>query len=317
MARGRTHPRFRTSVRWWIAGRTVHALLLMTLGALAGLAVAIAAVWTLSESSSRSVGERFSDKEQLLDLSLTVLRACVGTDNLQPEPDSTPHQLLATLASVTGSLVPAVLLGIVLIKMFTVRPLVWRGKASVSLATMSHSPVFAQAHREGELAVIAVRFYQHLLNVDIKDARAEAHLRFLEESPRRDGLLALYKQRLKVVGEDGALCDERVWCVVEQTAPFTLWIPVGSAVDSLPLTSLQGKDLRGLRGVRILVRFSARAVGTGTELSDERWFSLDDESLELGQFVPVKPDLDVPVSAWEGWREFDALRPAEPTRPAS
>ncbi|MFE9763548.1 hypothetical protein ACFYPC_03270 [Streptomyces sp. NPDC005808] len=304
-------------MRWWIAGRTVHALLLTALGGLAGLAVAIATMWTLTERSPRSVGVRFSDHEQLFDLSLTALRACVGTDNLQPEPDSTPHQLLATLASVTGSLVPAVLLGIVLIKMFTVRPLVWRDKASVSLATMSHSPVFADANRGGRRAVIAVRFYQHILNVDIMDARAEAHLRFLEESPRRDGLLALYKQRLKVVGEDGVLCDERVWRVVEQTAPFTLWIPVGSPVDTLPLTSLQGKDLRGLLGVRILVRFSARAVGTGTELNDERWFSLDDESLELGQFVPVKPDLELPVNTWEGWGEFDALRPEDPTRPAS
>lgn len=317
MVRGRTHPDFRRSVRWWIAGRTVHALLLTTLGGLAGLAVAIATAWTLTEPSKRSIGSRFSDQERLLDLSLTALRACVGTDNLQPEPDSTPHQLLATLASVTGSLVPAVLLGIVLIKMFTVRPLVWRAKASVSLATMSSSPVFADAHRGSQLAVIAVRFYQHIANVDIMDARAEAHLRFLEESPRRDGLLALYKQRLKVVGEDGRLCDERIWCVVEQQAPFTLWIPVGAAVGTLPLTSLQGKDLRGLRGVRILVRFTARAAGTGMELNDERWFSLDDGNLELGQFVPVKPDLDLPVAAWEGWPEFDGLRPEAPTRPAS
>ena len=60
------------------------------------------------------------------------------------------------------------------------------------------------------------------------DVHAEAHLRYLEESPR-DGLLAMYKQRLKVVGEDGRLCDERVWCVVERAAPFTLWIP-----DRLP-----------------------------------------------------------------------------------
>lgn len=78
----------------------------MTLGALAGLSVVIATAWTLTEHSSRSMAERFSNGERLFDLSLAVLRASVGTDNLSPEPDSTAHQLLATVASVTGSWCP-------------------------------------------------------------------------------------------------------------------------------------------------------------------------------------------------------------------
>lgn len=49
-------PRFRTSVRWWIAGRSVHALILMALSALAVLAAGIAVAWTLTEASKRSVG---------------------------------------------------------------------------------------------------------------------------------------------------------------------------------------------------------------------------------------------------------------------
>ncbi|TRO64614.1 hypothetical protein [Streptomyces sp. IB201691-2A2] len=291
----------------------------MTLGALTVLSVGIAVLWTLTDSSS-DPGARFSNRERLLDLSLTALRACVGTDNLAPETDSTAHQLLATVASVTGALVPAVLLSVVLIKMFTVQPVVWRRKASISLAARSNSQAYARAHRGSDQAVLAVRFYNHLLNVAMMDVHAEAHLRYLEESPR-DGLLAMYKQRLKVVGEDGRLCDERVWCVVERAAPFTLWIPIGSPVGSLPLESLQGKELCGLQGARILVRFRAKAVGTGTELSDERWFELDGEDLELGEFVPVEPDLAGHVSAWAGWRGFDDLSPAnppeEPTRPAS
>ena len=153
---------FRTSVRWWIAGRTVPALLLMTLGALTVLSVGIAVLWTLTDSSS-DPGARFSNRERLLDLSLTALRACVGTDNLAPETDSTAHQLLATVASVTGALVPAVLLSVVLIKMFTVQPVVWRRKASISLAARSNSQAYARAHRGSDQAVLAVRFYNHLL----------------------------------------------------------------------------------------------------------------------------------------------------------
>lgn len=318
--RRRTHPRLRTSVRWWIADRTVPSLLLMALGALAALALVIAVLWMLTDSSRSSFGARLSNGKRLLGLSLAALRACFGTDNLQPEADSAAHQLLATVASITGSLVPAVLLSVVLIKMFTVQPVVWRRKASIQLAARSNSPAYARAHRESGQAVLAVRFYNYLLNVPMMDARAEAHLRYLEESPR-DGLLAMYKRRLKVVGEDGELCNERVWCVVEQAAPFTLWIPIGAPVVSLPLQSLQGKDLHGLQGVCVLVRFRANVVGTGTVLSDERWFELGDDDLELGEFVPVEPGPASHPRNWAGWSGFDDLGPVgpprDPTRPAS
>ncbi|MFC7264184.1 MULTISPECIES: hypothetical protein [Streptomyces] len=306
----RPHPRFRKSVRWWIADRTLSALLLLALAVLLVFSVLLAVGFVLAEDSSRPLGERLWSR-QLLDVTLEVLRACVGTDSLSVEGANTAQEVLSTVASLTGALVPATLLGIALIKVFTVRPVVWRRKASIALAAMSDSPNYARDHQGSDKAVIAVRFYNHVLNLVMMEARAEAHLRFLEKSPHADTLV-MYKQRLKILGEDGGLCDERVWSVVERAAPFTVWIPVGSEVPELPLGSLQGKDLRGLQGVRIMVRFTAKAVGTGAQLSDERWFKLDDSDLELGKFVSVEPDLDVHVSKWKGWREFDELQPDAP-----
>ncbi|MGW4671291.1 hypothetical protein [Streptomyces sp. NPDC004324] len=306
--RSRAHPRFRTSVRWWIAGRTVHALLLMTLGALAGLSVVIATAWTLTEHSARSMAERFSNGERLLDLSLAVLRASVGTDSLSPEPDSTAHQLLATVASVTGALVPAVLLGIVLIKMFALRPFVWRQRASISHAWTADFPGYSRRHADSEDAIIAVRFYNRFDNLSVVDLRARAHLRYLERSPH-DGSLVIYKQWLKVLDAQGEPADERYWLAVERGAPFTVWIPVQAPVPELPFRNIQGKDLTGSHGVKLLVRLTARTVGLGTEVADERWFDLEAGDFELGRFVPLQPDADKDVWRWEGWTDFDGLIP--------
>lgn len=304
----RPHPRYRTSVRWWIAGRTVHALFLMTLGALTLLAAAIAVVWTLTEKSPRSVSERLSDGEGLLNLALEALRACVGTDSLSPEHDSSAHQLLATLASLTGALAPAVVLGIVLIKLFALRPFVWRRRASVSHAWAADFPGYARMHAESEDAIIAVRFYNHLDNLSVVDLKARVHLRYLERSPH-DGSLVIYKKWLRVLDEKGEPADERSWLAVERGAPFTVWIPVDAPVPQLPVSEIQGKDLSRSHGAKLLVRLTARTVGMGTEVVDERWFDLGGDDFETGRFVPLEPNLEKDVWTWRGWRDFDRLLP--------
>ncbi|MFE0104738.1 hypothetical protein [Streptomyces sp. NPDC059009] len=285
----------------------------MTLAALAVFSVLIGVVWTLTESSPRSVEERFTDVEGVLDISLTVLRAGVGTDNLDPEPHSTTHQLLATLASVTGALAPAVLLGIVVIKMFALRPFVWREKASISHAWTADFPGYAREHAESQAAIIAVRFYNRFDNLSVVDLRARAHLRYLERSPH-DGSLVIYKKWLKVLDEKGQPADERYWLAVERGAPFTVWIPVGAPVPELPFTEIQEKDLSRSYGVKLLVRLTARTVRLGTEVADERWFDVDEGDFELGRFVPLQPDLERDVWTWEGWDGFDELLPP-PTAP--
>ncbi|MGW7086333.1 hypothetical protein ACWGH2_22935 [Streptomyces sp. NPDC054871] len=280
--------------------------MLMTLGALACLALAIAAAWTLAEDSARGLGQRFADLEGLLDVALAALRACVGTDNLDPEPDNLSQALLATFASLTGALVPAVLLGIVLVKMFALRPFVWRRRASISPVRTADFPV--AAGRDPEDAVIAVRFYNHFDNLSVVDLRARAHLRYLESSPYDDSRV-VYKKWLQVLDEKGEPADERAWLAVERGAPFTVWIPVDAPLTALPLAQIQGKDLSAATGVKLLVRLTARTVGLGTEVADEHWFdvSAGSDDFELGRFVPLRADPDTDVWTWEGWARFDEL----------
>lgn len=302
------HPRYRKSVRWWIAGHSVHSLLLMALAALAVLSALVAALWTLAATSKRSLAERFGDQERLFDLGLTVLRACVGTDNLEPQRDNTAQQLLATVASITGALAPAVLLGIVLIKMFALRPFVWRRRASISQARTTDFPDYAPRCASGQDGIIAIRFYNRFDNLSVVDLRARAHLRYLEPSPH-DGSLVIYKKWLKVLDEKGEPADERYWLAVERGAPFTVWIPIEAPVPTLPFREIQGKDLSRSSGVKLLVRLSARTVRLGTEVADERWFDLEAGDFELGRFVPLEPDLGRDVWRWGGWSRFDDLLP--------
>ncbi|GHJ36086.1 hypothetical protein [Streptomyces sp. TS71-3] len=305
------HPRYRTSVRWWIAGRSIHALLLMALAALTCFAFLIAVLWMLTAPTGDSLGARFGDGERIFDLTLDVLRACVGTDSLDPEPDCTPHQLLATLASVTGALAPAVLLGIILIKMFSLRPFIWRKRASISHAWTADFPGYSRSHANSDDGIIAVRFYNRFDNLSLVDLRARAHLRYLERSPH-DGTLVIYKKWLQILDEEGEPADERYWLAVERGAPFTVWIPVDAPVPELPFTRIQGKDLAQSYGVKLLVRVTARTVGLGTEVADERWFDLAGGDFELGRFVGVQADTERDVWKWDGWQDFDALLPKGP-----
>ncbi|MFB7372903.1 hypothetical protein ACFC0D_24000 [Streptomyces sp. NPDC056222] len=297
-------------MRWWIAGRSVHVLMAMTLGALMALAVVIAVVWTLTESSPTSLADRFGDVEGLVSTALEALRACVGTDNLSPQDQNLAHQLLASVASVTGALAPAVVLGIVLIKLFALRPFIWRKRASISHAWAADFPGYARAHADSEDGIIAVRFYNYLDNLSVVDLRARVHLRYLERSPH-DGSLVIYKKWLKVLDEKGEPADERAWLAVERGAPFTVWIPLDAPADTLPFREIQGKDLSDSVGVKLLVRLTARTVGLGTEVVDERWFDLDGDDFERGRFVPLHPDTAVDVWDWRGWPEFDAVLPDE------
>ncbi|WP_406399552.1 hypothetical protein OH805_10860 [Streptomyces sp. NBC_00879] len=285
--------------------------------ALAVLASLIAVAWTLTEDSGRSMGERLGDGKGLLSLTLEAVRACVGTDNLSPERNSVEHELLATFASLTGALAPALLLGIVLVKMFALRPFVWRLRASVAPASRVHQfRAYALRHRDSPNAVIAVRFYNHIDNLALADLRATAHLRYWER-PSQDDLFVIYRKRLKVLDEKGDEADERYWRSVERGAPFTVWVPLDAPAARMPFTEIQGKDLTGAHGARLLVRLTARTIGMDTEVVDERWFDLDGDDFETGRFVPLEPNLAKDVWSWKGWREFDDLLPDQGTPPPS
>ncbi|MFF2408031.1 hypothetical protein [Streptomyces sp. NPDC058092] len=310
---GRGHPRFRTSLRWWVAERTALGLVGLVIGGLVLLSALIAVGLTLTLDSPRGHAERLSDAGQLLDLTMQSLRACVGTDSITPQDDNSAHEFLSTVASVVGAVVPATMVGVVFIKMFSVRPFVWRKKLSVCYAHQADAREFAEAHRGREERIIAVRFYNRMENLSIIDLTARAYLWYLRKSPH-DGTPVFYKQQLRVLDQQGNPADERTWFVMDRGSPFTVWVPVEAAVPALPITEIQGTRLDGAESVKILVRLTAKAGGLGTEVFGERWFDLDGEDFELGRFAPLKPQVDADIRQWEGWRTFDHLLATEEHR---
>ncbi|MGW1226698.1 hypothetical protein [Streptomyces sp. NPDC002530] len=311
MISGRGHPRFRTSLRWWIAERTVPMLFALAIGGMVLLSAVMAACLTLTLRSPLGTAERFGDWHEMLILTLQSLRACVGTDNLSPQGGNTAHEVLSTIASVIGAVVPATLIGVVFIKLFSVQPFVWRRKVSLSYAHQADAREFAEEHAGRDERIIAVRFYNRMENLSIIDLTARVYLWYLRTSPH-DGTPVFYKQPLRVLDQQGRPAEERNWFVMDRGSPFTVWIPVEAAVPSLPITRIQGTDLAGAESVRMLVRLTAKAGGLGTEVFGERWFDLAGDDFELGRFAPLKPRVDADIRTWDGWRRFDDLHTPEP-----
>ncbi len=160
----------------------------------------------------------------------------------QPEPDSTAHQVPGSRSCLGDRRAPRppCSLGFVLIKMFALRPFVWRRRASISHAWSADFPGYSRAHATSSDAIIAIRFYNRFDNLSVVDLHARAHLRYLERSPH-DGSLVIYKKWLKVLDEKGEAADERCWLAVERGAPFTVWIPVEAPVTELPFDRIQGR----------------------------------------------------------------------------
>ncbi|MFJ5292123.1 hypothetical protein [Streptomyces sp. NPDC088348] len=306
MVSGRGHPRFRTSLRWWIAERTVLGLFCLAFGSLVALSAAIAVGLTLTLDSPRGLGARMGDVHALTNLTLHSLRACVGTDNIDPQEGNSAQETLSTLASAVGAIVPATLVGVVFIKMFSVRPFVWRNRVSVSYAHQADARNFAEQHVGSDHRILAVRFYNRMENLAVIDLSARVYLWYLRPSPH-DGTPVFYKQQLHVLDQHGQLAQERTWFIMDRGAPLTVWIPVEAAVPDVPIREIQGTRLDGAHSVRMLVRLTAKAAGLGTEVFGERWFDLDGNDFELGRFAPVKPDVDADIRDWEGWPAFDSL----------
>ncbi|MFD3655455.1 hypothetical protein ACTU45_05685 [Streptomyces sp. 24-1644] len=306
----RGHPRFRTSLRWWIAERTVLGLVGLVIGGLVLLSALIAVGLTVTLDSPRGQAARLGDTGQLTDLTLQSLRACVGTDSIKAQDGNTAQEFLSTTASVIGAVVPATMVGVVFIKMFSMRPFVWRKKLSVCYAHQADAREFAEAHRGREERIIAVRFYNRMENLTVIDLTARVYLWYLRKSPH-DGTPVFYKQPLRVLDQQGNPAQERNWFVMDRGSPFTVWVPVEAAVPTLPITEIQGTPLEGAESVRILVRLTGKAGGLGTEVFGERWFDLAGEDFELGRFAPLKPQVDADIRQWEGWRTFDHLLTSE------
>lgn len=303
------HPRFITAVRWWIADLPVGRMLATGLGALLVYAALASTVFLATSQERASVGSRFADGHRDLDTVLAMVRATLG-DPMNTQQDNTAQQILADVTSIIGVLIPAIVIGVVFIRLFSISPFVWRGKVSICRASECDLEQYAETNGASENAMMTVRFYNRFTNLAIADMTARVYLHYVAQSVDHSGVF--HKVTVRQLDGKGDLTTERVWPSAERGAPFTVWIPMDCPVPALPLTRVQDSEISGKSEVKLLIRIAGKVIGLGTDIIEERWYRLlgEDSEVELGRFVPVEPATDRDVRAWEGWDRFEQVLPA-------
>jgi hypothetical protein len=217
------------------------------------------------------------------------------------EASSTSLAALAAAVGVVGLLIPASVISIALVKVFSVQPFEWRSKVNACLAGELDQHLRRRVNDDRSV-ILAVRWYKRPRELSLSNLTAEAFVSYSTIS-RLDGSVTHLTERLKVLDSEGNEADERTWPRMQTGMPFTLWIPTESVLRSGVPVEIQRRKVDG-RMHGVLVRLTGKTVGLGTDVVSERWYSLA-EDVQVGRFVPVDPDSTAPEKQWAGWRRFD------------
>lgn len=306
--RARRHPIHQQSWRWWVTSQPAWRLLLLLFGSLATLSCALATAQLLARPSPQGYGARFHAMPKL---SAAMFRALMGTGDF-PDPDEGRlAPLLSTGAAALSLVLPALVIAVVFVRMYSIRGFVWRTSPSVCLPWEVDEDEYRREKEGTHHATIAVRFYKQLRHLAISDLHCEAYLRYLEPS-RVDGSRLIRTHPLQVLGPNGVRVPSRVWPVSREGTTFTLWIPVDADLDDDgSLRTVQGVDIGNSHLHDLLVRVSGKVGGLGVEVYDEHWYALSRDHVQIGRFARVDVDLRRPSDQWSGWERFD-----EPSRQA-
>ncbi len=303
------HPRHRQSLRWRVAQASPLSLLAGGLASLLTLALVMA--WAYLAAETPDPAAPHSNRSfRVFRLALDCLRALLGMDTLQWQADNAVHQVLATVASVVGAVFPALVIGVAVVRLFTIRVFVWRTHVNVCLAAdLDDEPMLPTG--DSPDAFLAVRWYKRLANLSLVNLKAEAYLSVRTVSAHDGSTLYRY-QLLNVIGLDGVEARACVWPETFYGMPFTLWIPLNAPLVDDQVLEIQGRRLVDGDERELVVRLTASvAVGPTTQVSEEHRYHLSND-LHVGRFVPVDPDLKTPVRSWPGWSEFDQLAQPPP-----
>jgi hypothetical protein len=289
------------SAPWQIIGVFVSLVLALSLL----LAVAIIA----TESNPATAGYQYASGEnRFLRIFLAAARAVLGVDGFPREPGNPYHEALATVAAFVGVTIPALLIGVLAIRIFATQLLVWRSKLNLMTAAELRSDTSPSIGRGGD-GVLAIRFYKRLRGVTLSDLRVQAYLGYRTTS-LIDGTTFFKRDLLKVLSADALEVDERVWPRVETAMPLTLWIPLHASVPGHRIASVQGHELRE-KNYLIFLTARAKVAGLNVEMTDHARYYLR-RSLQVGRPVAVEPIVDGTrrgaerfERSWQGWDRFD------------
>jgi hypothetical protein len=299
----RGHPRYRRSWRWWVAQQPAWKLVVWGLVVLGLSSVVLAALQVLSAASPAAEPGRLLSTAFLTRV-LAMFRYITGTDNYPAVPHSAIDGLIATAGAVFALFAPAIVIAVVLIRIWSVDAFVWRHRASVCLPWEADDDSYRRAKEGTEDGILAVRFYKRLRGLSISDLRCEAHLRLLEVSPA-DGTPMLRTLPLQVLGPSGERTYFRTWPISREGTTFTLWIPMDAPLDGGVVRTIQGFNITDSELQTLLVRVSGKVTGLGVDVADEHWYSLNEEALQIGRFARVAVDMNRDARSWEGWDRFE------------
>ena len=308
----RKHPLTRRSGRWWVANSAVWRIVAVLVGLVLTLSLVftLATIATESDRASTTDSEYASGEHRFFRLFLATTRAVlgVGADGFPREPGNAVHELLSTTAAFIGATIPALILGILTLRIFATRLLVWRSKLNLMTAVELRSDT-SQSIGQGTDGVLAIRFYKRLRGVTLSDVRVRAYLGYRTTS-LIDGSTSFKRDLLKVLSADAEEVEERVFPQVETAMPLTLWIPLHAPVPDRRIVSVQGHELRN-KNYLIFVTVQAKVAGLPLELAEHRRYYLS-RSLQLGRPAAVEPIIDGTQRGadrsergWRGWDRFD------------
>lgn len=300
--RGR-HPQYRTSWRWWLAEQPAWRLIISGLSIFALYAILLAALQITLTPSRQPIGYRLRIGVLIPRIS-AMFQAVIGVGIYPSVPRNHADALLAAITGVLALFVPALVIAVVLIRIWSVRAFIWRNQASVCLPWEVDDPVYSKEKSGTEDATIAIRFYKRLRGLSIIDLHCEAYLRFIEITPT-DGTPLIKTIPLQVLSPAGERTTSRSWPISREGTTFTLWIPVDAPLDGNAVRTIQGFNINDSELQTLLVRVSGKVAGLGVDVADERWYSLNPESLQVGRFARVAVDLQRDPQNWEGWDRFE------------
>lgn len=253
------------------------------------LAVFIAAMVVSALATSALLSWLGRARPPFLEAFRTTLAAMADPGELlRAQGESLLYYLVAAVATVVGVVLPVLLLGAFVFKLFQRDPLVWR--KTFSLDT------------DGGRQVACFRFYNGtttpLVNVTV---RGLARI----DSPGRPRLRTNQPLDFRVGDQT---VDSRFFAVTGPATPFTVRAPVeiiGTSSTVGPDTLLQiGNDTVTADRVEFLIVATGTEPETGANFVSMHAYPMSSSAV-LGHFQEVDVDTTAPAQQWPGWENFD------------
>jgi cation transport regulator ChaC len=201
---------------------------------------------------------------------------------------SGPYYVVVAIASIVASILPVMLLGAFVYKLFRADPLVWRRTLSV------------EDGPDGR-AIATVRFYNRtrtpLVDMTI---RVFARVR----STGSPSVITNIRLPVLVGGKD---LDAGFWAYSETAVPFTVRMPLGRALDAQAVIRGPEVEINGKTYEKFRVEFAALASGTVLETGNAfvSIVRFRADEMTLGHFQDIDVDYETAPQTWRGWPNFD------------